>query len=309
MPGLQDAVAVDGNDVPHPGFEQHLRHSCACSARAEDDDGDVLDAFADNLQRIAQRGQSDDRGAVLVVVEHRDVDALAQCVLNLEAARRRDILEVDATKRRRDALAELDDLFGRIGLDAQWKCVNAAELLEQQRLALHHRKRSRSAEISEAEDRRAVADDCDRVALDREIPGVRFVVPDVRRDASHARRVCLRELQLGLQLELGLHADLAAHVQAERLVDNQQHLGTVHITRCFNNALLVHNVGAVDSEIAHPAAAGLFNDVDLAHQTARAAQRADHFVDQPDAAEALDAQRDCVAGGRVEHEGIVGAAD
>ena len=47
---------------------------------------------------VAQRGQHDDRGAVLVVVEDRDRQRLVQPALDLEAARRRDVLEVDAAE-------------------------------------------------------------------------------------------------------------------------------------------------------------------------------------------------------------------
>ena len=51
-------------------------------------------------QRVGQRGQHDDRGAVLVVVEDRDVEAGPQPALDLEAARGGDVLEVDAAEAR-----------------------------------------------------------------------------------------------------------------------------------------------------------------------------------------------------------------
>jgi hypothetical protein len=47
---------------------------------------------------------------VLVVVEDRDVEQLAQAGLDLEAARRRDVLEVDAGKDGCDELDRTDDL-------------------------------------------------------------------------------------------------------------------------------------------------------------------------------------------------------
>ena len=56
--------------------------------------------LAGQLDRVQQRGHHDDRGAVLVVVEDRDVELLLQPVLDLEAARRGDVLEVDAAERR-----------------------------------------------------------------------------------------------------------------------------------------------------------------------------------------------------------------
>ena len=78
-------------------------HARPGRARADHHHADVLGALADDPQRVQQRGQHDDRGAVLVVVEDRDVERLLQPPLDLEAARRGDVLEVDAAERRRDA--------------------------------------------------------------------------------------------------------------------------------------------------------------------------------------------------------------
>ena len=55
--------------------------------------------LADDLQRVDEGGEHHDRGAVLVVVEDRDVQAGPQPALDLEAPRRRDVLEVDARRR------------------------------------------------------------------------------------------------------------------------------------------------------------------------------------------------------------------
>ncbi len=60
--------------------------------------------LADHAQRVQQRGEHDDRRAVLVVVEDRDLELGSfSRALDLEAARRGDVLEVDAAERRRDA--------------------------------------------------------------------------------------------------------------------------------------------------------------------------------------------------------------
>ena len=95
--------------------------------------------LVDDPQRVLERGQRDDRGAVLVVVEHRDVEQVLEAVLDLEARRRRDVLEVDAAEHRRDPHDGLDDLVGRGDVEADREGVDPGEVLEQQRLALHHR--------------------------------------------------------------------------------------------------------------------------------------------------------------------------
>ena len=48
-----------------------------------------------SLRGVAQRGEHDDRRTVLVVVEDRDRQRRVQPALDLEAARGRDVLEVD----------------------------------------------------------------------------------------------------------------------------------------------------------------------------------------------------------------------
>ena len=80
--------------------EQDVRARDARRADAGDDDAHVLGALADDPQRVQQRREHDDRRAVLVVVEDGDVELVAQPPLDLEAARRRDVLEVDAAERR-----------------------------------------------------------------------------------------------------------------------------------------------------------------------------------------------------------------
>jgi hypothetical protein len=70
-----------------PGLEQDLRHRDARGAEADDEHVQVLQALAGQLDRVEQRGEDDDRRAVLVVVEDRDVELGLQPVLDLEAAR------------------------------------------------------------------------------------------------------------------------------------------------------------------------------------------------------------------------------
>ena len=61
-----------------------------------------LDFAPGQIQRVDQAGRRDDRGAMLVVVEHRDVEQFLQPLLDDEALRRLDVFEVDAAP----ALAE-----------------------------------------------------------------------------------------------------------------------------------------------------------------------------------------------------------
>ena len=80
--------------------------------------------------------------------------------LDLEAARRRDVLEVDGAEARAQPDQGLDDLVGvwwcraRVGIE-----FSPAKFLNSARLALHHRQRGARADVAEAEHGGAVADD------------------------------------------------------------------------------------------------------------------------------------------------------
>ena len=69
--------------------------------------------LVDDPQGVLEGGEHDHGGAVLVVVEDRDVEQLLEALLDLEAGRRGDVLEVDAAEHGRDAHDRLDDLLGR----------------------------------------------------------------------------------------------------------------------------------------------------------------------------------------------------
>ena len=75
---------------------------------------------------------------MLVVVEDGDVEQVLEAPFDLEAARGRDILEVDASEARGNQLDGPHDLVGVLCVETERPGVDAGELLEQHRLALHH---------------------------------------------------------------------------------------------------------------------------------------------------------------------------
>ena len=159
-PFIDDAVDVGDPDVLAPGAQRHQQIEAGerRGAGARGHDLDVLDALAGEFERVGTAAADDDRRAVLVVVEDRDAHARLQPLLDLEAFRRLDVLEVDAAEgrlQRRDHVDQLVDVR-RVDLDVEH--VDAGELLEQDRLALHHRLGGQRADVAEAEHRRAVGD-------------------------------------------------------------------------------------------------------------------------------------------------------
>ena len=102
------------------------------------------------LQAV-QDGRADDDGrAVLVVVEHRDLHALAQLALDVEALGRLDVLEVDAAEGRLERGDDVDQLVGVVLGELDVEHVDAGELLEQAALALHHRLAGERTDVAEA---------------------------------------------------------------------------------------------------------------------------------------------------------------
>ena len=168
-----------------------------------------LDVAPGQLQRVDQPGGGDDRGAVLVVVEDRDVEQLAQALLDDEAFRRLDVLEIDAAAARAQQLDAVDELVRVLGRDLEVDRVDVGEALEQHRLAFHHRLGGERAEIAEPEDRGAVGDDRDEIALGGVVVGAALILGDRQhrhRDAGRIgeRQVALRRHRLG-----GDHLELA----------------------------------------------------------------------------------------------------
>ena len=158
-------VAQDHVALGHAHGRQQLHAGDAGRARAVDDQLEFGDVAPGQLQRVQQPRGGDDGGAVLVVVEDGDVEQLLQLLLDDEAVRRLDVLQVDAAEARAQIAHAVDDRVDVGGVDQDVDGVDVGEALEQRALALHHGLRRLGAEIAEAQDRRAVGDHRHQVAL------------------------------------------------------------------------------------------------------------------------------------------------
>ena len=186
---------------------------------------------------LSRPAVGDDRGAVLVVVEHRDVEQLAQPLLDDEALRRLDVLEVDAAPAGAEQLDAIDDLVGILGGHLEVDGVDVGEALEQHRLAFHHRLGGERAEVAEAEDGGAVGDDGDEVALERVVVGLVRIVGDGQHRHGDARRIGQRQVALGRHRLGGDHLELAGAavaVEVERLLIGEGRPVAVGFLRHFN---------------------------------------------------------------------------
>ena len=148
------------------------------------------------MQRIHQACGGDDRGAVLVVVEHRDVEQFAQPLLDDEALRRLDVFEIDAAPTLAEHLYAIDELVGILGRDFEIDGIDVGEALEQHRLAFHHRLGGERAAIAQPQNGGAVGDDGDEIAFGGVFVGEAFIFGDRQDRNCDAGRIGERKVAL-----------------------------------------------------------------------------------------------------------------
>ena len=289
---------VDTDEFAVPGVAQDLSDGEPRSAHAGDHHRAVLRLLVDELEAVGETGKGHHRRAVLVIVEDRDVETFLQRVLDGEARRCGDVLEVDATEGRGDSLDGLDDLVGFFRVEADRETIDAGELLEQQRLALHHRHGGFGTDIAEAEHGGAVADDGNRVLLDRVLVGFRHVVMDGHTHAGDPRGVRHGEIVAVGHAAQRQHLDLAAFVDAEGTVPPFDHGDTRQGVGHVDEFATVSLVTGVDVDGARDAGAlrlkaGRAGDVaaGFADGDGKTAEGAGNVVEN-------DLQPDGIGGGR-----------
>jgi hypothetical protein len=170
----------------------------------------IADGLAHQFQPVEQGGRTDDGGAVLVVVEDRDVHALAQLLLDVEALGRLDVFQVDAAQRGLQRRDDVDQLVGVTLGQFDVEHIDAGELLEQAALAFHHRLAGQRADVAQPQHRRAVGDHGHQVAAAGVLVRQRGVFLDRQAGIGHARGIGQRQIALVAQGLGGRDGDLAA---------------------------------------------------------------------------------------------------
>jgi hypothetical protein len=172
--GVDHALAVDREDILRIEAEAHQQVEAGDrrGAGAGADQPDFRDVLADHAHAVQHRCTGDDRRAVLVIVEDRDLHPFAQPGFDVEALRRLDVFQVDAAKSRLQRGDDVDQLVGIVLGDLDVEDIDAGELLEQHALAFHHRLAGQRPDVAQAEHRGAVGDDRDQVGA-RSVQGGR----------------------------------------------------------------------------------------------------------------------------------------
>src|SRR5919202_6483104 len=136
-----------------------------------------------------RRAERDDGRAVDVVVHNGLGQGLYQASLDLEALRRRDVLEVDASEAWRYAHHGLHELVHVLRIYEDRHSRDAGELVVEDGLALHHRHRGYRPDVPEAKDPRAVRADRDAAPDHGQLACERVILGDGLARPRHPGRV------------------------------------------------------------------------------------------------------------------------
>ena len=121
------ALTVAHGDVLETGRQQQLDNRDCCRARAGGDDLHVLFFLTDDFERIRQTCQRNNRRAVLVVVENRNVALFLELALDLKAPGRGNVLKVDAAEAAGDQINGVYKLVDVVRLHAKRERIHVAE--------------------------------------------------------------------------------------------------------------------------------------------------------------------------------------
>ena len=134
---------------------------------------------------------------MLVIVKDRNVAALFELFLDLEALRGSDVLEVDATEGRCEELAEADDFLRVLAVDLEVEDIDVGKSFEEDTLALHHRFAGHRSDVSESKHGRAIRHYRYQIALVGVFVDQLGIAGDLQTGLGHPRGVGQRQIALG----------------------------------------------------------------------------------------------------------------
>ena len=191
-------------------FDQQLQASQGRRTGARGHQLDLLQIFANHLDRIEQGRTHDDGSTVLVVVENRYFHALAQAPLDIKTVWRLDVFQVDSAKgglERGDDVHQFVEIVFFVDLDV--KDIDAGKLFEQHRLALHHRLGGQGPNVAEPEDGGAIGDHRHQIAAAGVLKGLVRVFDDFLARRCNTGRISQGQVMLVDQLLGRCNGDLA----------------------------------------------------------------------------------------------------
>ena len=138
---MDKAAGVEHEDIFAAYTQLHIEAgaSDAGGARAHHDHAHILDIATGDFAGVQQCRAGNDGGAMLVIVEDRNIHGGLEGFFNDKAFRGLDVFEVDTAEGRFESFHHADELTGSRGLQAEVINVNVGKDLEQHALAFHDR--------------------------------------------------------------------------------------------------------------------------------------------------------------------------
>ena len=181
----------------HPQRHQQVHAGNCRRPGAGDHHPHVGQILLNDAQAVEDRRGADDRRAVLIVVENRNIHPLAQLLLNVETLRRFNIFEVDTAEGRLEGGDDVNEFIRVQLIDFDIKHIDAGEFLKQDAFALHHRLAGQRADVAESQHRGAIGDHRHQVAAGGIFVGRQRIFFNFQTGGRDARRVGQRQIALG----------------------------------------------------------------------------------------------------------------
>ncbi|VGP32250.1 hypothetical protein SB00610_01831 [Klebsiella quasipneumoniae subsp. similipneumoniae] len=196
---IDNAFRIADHDVVllHPQRHQQVHAGNCRRPGAGDHHPHVGQILLNDAQAVEDRRGADDRRAVLIVVENRNIHPLAQLLLNVETLRRFNIFEVDTAEGRLEGGDDVNEFIRVQLIDFDIKHIDAGEFLKQDAFALHHRLAGQRADVTESQHRGAVGDHRHQVAAGGIFVGRQRIFFNFQTGGRDARRVGQRQIALG----------------------------------------------------------------------------------------------------------------
>ena len=204
----QNSVLITGNDMLHPSKHDHFDDGGSSSAGAVKDNLQILHLFTCQLSRIHQASSYHNSCAVLVIMEHGDIQFLLQALFNLKTPWRCDILQINAAEGGGQIADCLNDLLSILGIQTDGKGIHAAELFKEDTLALHNGHSGLRPDIAQTKYRTAIGNHGHQVTLCRITIDIFLLLMDTATGLCHSRRIGSTQVIPGFQRNLALDGNL-----------------------------------------------------------------------------------------------------
>src|SRR2546425_2250242 len=211
-PTIKRALLVAANNIADVRRHDDFCASYAGSANAIYDDLNVAHLLADNLQGVDERGKYHHGGAVLIVMEDRNVEFFFEPVFYLETTWRGNVFQIYSAKAGRDCFHYANDLVRVFCVQTNREGIDAGEFLEEHRLPFHHRHCCRRTNVAQTKHGGSIRNDSYHVFLYFQRKGLFGILVNRLTDARDSGRVSHGEIGARFQWYLGYNFNLPAEV-------------------------------------------------------------------------------------------------